>query len=127
MSTPTTIPPPPPDPDDGEIPDTDPAPATLAPATGAADRVARERVTLPDCPHPHPAGTPERDEQAMMSNAKDRELSMIVWVLIAGFLLWLGAVGIGLDSCVPERGRDGPPVAGHAAAWLRATPTAWRR
>lgn len=58
----------------------------------------------------------------MMSNAKDRELSMIVWVLIAGFLLWLGAVGIGLDSCVPERDEMDHPVAGHAAAWLRATP-----
>lgn len=52
MTTPTTIPPPPPDPDDGEIPDTDPAPATLAPPRVPLISWPEERVTLPDCPHP---------------------------------------------------------------------------
>ena len=51
VSTPTTIPPPPPDPDDGEIRD-GPGARHARAATGAADRVADERVTLLDCPQP---------------------------------------------------------------------------
>lgn len=58
----------------------------------------------------------------MMSNAKDRELAMIVWVILAGFLLFLASVGLGLESCVPERDEMDHPTAGHVAAWLRATP-----
>ena len=119
MTTPTTIPPPPPDPDDGEIPDTDPAPATLAPPRVPLISWPEERVTLPDCPHPQREHLSETSKP--MSNARDRELSMIVGA-DRGFLLWLGAVGIGLDSCVPERDEMDHPVAGHAAAWLRATP-----
>ena len=60
----------------------------------------------------------------MMSNAKDRELSMIAWVVSVGILLWLASLGIGLRSCVPEGDEmDGPaPAVSHAAGWLRATP-----
>lgn len=58
----------------------------------------------------------------MMSNAKDRELSMIMLVILAGFLLFLASVGLGLESCVPERDEMDHPTTGHAAAWLRATP-----
>lgn len=59
----------------------------------------------------------------MMSNAKDRELSMIAWVVAVGFLLWLASVGLGIGSCVPEREEmDGPlpAVSSHAAAVWRS-------
>lgn len=60
----------------------------------------------------------------MMRNEKDRELSMIVWLILAGTLAWLASVGVGLHSCSPERDEmDGPvPAVSHAAGWLRATP-----
>ncbi len=56
-----------------------------------------------------------------MSNARDRELAMIAWVVVAGFLLWLGAVGLGLESCVPERDEmDHPAAPAHARALWRS-------
>lgn len=57
----------------------------------------------------------------MMSNAKDRELSMIVWVVIAGFLLWLAAMGLSVESCIQERDEmDRPAAPAHARALWRS-------
>lgn len=55
----TTIPPPPPAPDTEEIPPTDPAPATLAPArVPSLPDWPSEAVTAVECPHPHPTTDP---------------------------------------------------------------------
>lgn len=58
-----------------------------------------------------------------MSNAKDRELSMIVGFIFVVFVFWLASVGLGLGSCVPEREEmDGPvpAVSSHVAAVWRS-------
>ena len=40
---------------------------------------------------------------------------MIVWVVIAGFLLWLAAMGLSVESCIQERDEmDRPAAPAHA-------------
>ena len=57
-----------------------------------------------------------------LSNARDREMAMIAWVIVAGVLLWLGSCGLAATR-VPEGDESDDPASAastHAAAWWRA-------
>jgi len=67
--------------------------------------------------------TDHDDDEVTGHHEQEREVNMILGLVLLGVVLWLGTCGAGALSCVPERDEmDGPlpAVSSHVGAMVRA-------